>query len=106
MMAHFCKFLRRHIKLSVPNLKKTGTPQRMAQKRCVLSFYSGFCGAFFKATVKFYLEASSTETATVILSLRVRTFKAIQIEVVKLGNPFIILEKLVTTNVASTDIIL
>ena len=22
MMAHFCKFLRRHIKLSVPNLKK------------------------------------------------------------------------------------
>ena len=35
-----------------------------------------------------------------------RTFKAIQIEVVKLWNPFIILEKLVATNVASTDIIL
>ena len=36
----------------------------------------------------------------------ISTFKAIQIEVVKLGNLFIILEKLVATNVASTDIIL
>ena len=35
-----------------------------------------------------------------------RTFKAIQIEVVKLENPFIVLDKLVATNVTSTDIIL
>ena len=55
-----------------------------------------------------YLLACSiaTATATVILTLRVRTFKAIQFEVVKLGNPFIVLDKSVAINVASTHIIL